>query len=326
MTTTTGGTGSATPVPTSTILGESATDPLLMYGPITADRVPEGVTIRPYERITVTPAGTTIGAEVAGVRLGGDVDAETLAELRQALLEWKVLFFRDQDISREDHRAFAALWGELEQHPFFKYTQPGQTDVDVATLAKGMDSAGVENSWHNDVTWSATPSFGAVLRAVDLPESGGDTLWADTGAAYDTLPESIRERIDGLVAEHDWLQAFGAAMPADSVDMLRPHLPAVQHPLVRVIPETGRKVLFACQVFTTRILGVDQEESDRLLAVLYRHIQRPEFQVRLRWRPNTVAFWDNRACQHYAVSDYYPQKRVMDRISIVGDVPVGADG
>lgn len=265
-----------------------------MYGPIVADRSAAGFEPREYARIRVTPAGTTIGAEVDGVRLDGGVDAETLDELRHALLEWKVLFFRDQDISRTDHREFASMWGELEQHPFFKFTQPGQTDVDVTTLAKGMGSAGVENSWHNDVTWSATPSFGAVLRAVELPEAGGDTLWADTGAAYDTLPGDIRERIDGLQAEHDWLHAFGAAMPQDAVDTLRPHLPAVQHPLVRVIPETGRKVLFACQVFTTRIVGVDRRESDELLSILYRHIQRPEFQVRLRWQPNTIAFWDNR--------------------------------
>ncbi|GAA4811357.1 TauD/TfdA dioxygenase family protein [Tomitella cavernea] len=313
-------------VPTSTIYGDSTTDPLLMYGPIVADRLPDGAEPQPYERITVTPVGTTIGAEVSGLRLGGDLDAATLAELRRALLEWKVLFFRDQHISREDHRAFAELWGELEQHPFFKYTQPGQTDVDVTTLAKGMASAGVENSWHNDVTWSATPSFGAVLRAVELPESGGDTLWTDTAAAYDTLPAAFREHIDHLSAEHDWLHAFGKSMPSEAVDLLRPHLPAVQHPLVRVIPETGRRVLFACQVFTTRVLGVSQEESDEILSVIYRHVQRPEFQVRLRWRPDTVAMWDNRTCQHYAASDYFPQKRVMDRISIVGDIPVGIGG
>lgn len=314
---------SDSPIPTSAFTRRSSTDPLLMFGPIIADRVPEGFDTRPYERIRVTPAGTTIGAEIDGVRLGGDVDEATLAELHRALLEWKVLFFRDQDISRDEHREFARLWGELEQHPFFRYTQPGQTDVDVATLEKGMSSAGVENSWHNDVTWSATPSFGAVLRAVDLPESGGDTLWADTAAAYDTLPDEIRERLDGLTAEHDWLHAFGRSMPTDAVGKLRPHLPAVQHPLVRVIPETGRKVLFACQVFTTRVLGVSQEESDELLSIIYRHVQRPEFQVRLRWRPNTMAFWDNRACQHYAASDYHPQRRVMDRISIVGGVPEG---
>lgn len=309
-------------VPTTPIYRAAPTDPLIIYGPMMSPHSPDPA---PYARITVTPLGTTIGAEVAGVRLGGDLDEEILVELRRALLDWKVLVFRDQDIDRDDHRDFAKLWGELEEHPFFKYTQPGQTAADVTTLAKGMDSAGVENSWHNDVTWNSTPSFGAVLRAVELPERGGDTLFCDTAAAYETLPDEIKDRIEHLVAEHDWVQAFGNGMPQDAVDLLRPNLPAVQHPVVRVIPETGRKVLFVCSVFTTRILGVSEEESNELLAILYRHVQRPEFHVRLRWQPNTVAFWDNRACQHYAVSDYFPQRRVMDRISIVGDVPVGPD-
>ncbi|WP_024794517.1 TauD/TfdA dioxygenase family protein [Tomitella biformata] len=307
-------------VPATPIYRTSPTDPLIIHGPMISPHRPDPA---PYERITVTPAGTTIGAEIGGLTLSGDLDEETLAELRRALLEWKVLFFRDQDIDRDSHREFARLWGDLEQHPFFKYTQPGQTEADVTTLAKGIDSAGVENSWHNDVTWHATPSFGAVLRAVELPERGGDTLFCDTAAAYETLPDAVKARIDHLTAEHDWLHAFGNGMPKDAVDLLRPNLPAVQHPVVRVLPENGRKVLFVNSVFTTRILGVSEEESNELLAILYRHVQRPEFQVRLRWQPNTVAFWDNRSCQHYAVSDYFPQRRVMDRISIVGDVPVG---
>lgn len=312
-----------TAVPTIPIYSVKPTDPLTMYGPMVADRVPAGFEPMDYRRITVTPQGTTIGAEVSGLALGGDVDEETMAEIRHALLEWKVLFFRDQDIDRDAHRDFAKLWGDLEQHPFFKYTQPGQTAVDVTTLEKGIGSAGVENSWHNDVTWSTTPSYAAVLRAVEVPERGGDTLFCDTAAAYDLLPDDIKARIENLTAEHDWMQAFGNAMPKNAIDLLRPNLPAVSHPVVRVIPETGRKVLFVCSVFTTRILGVSEEESNELLSILYRHVQRPEFQVRLKWQPNTVVLWDNRACQHYAVSDYFPQRRVMDRISIVGDVPVG---
>lgn len=310
-------------VPTTPIYSIKPTDPLTMYGPMVADRTPPGFEPMDYRRITVTPQGTTIGAAVSGLTLGGDVDEETMAEIRHALLEWKVLFFPDQDIDRDEHRDFAKLWGDLEQHPFFKYTQPGQTDVDVTTLEKGIGSAGVENSWHNDVTWSTTPSYAAILRAVEVPERGGDTLFCDTAAAYDLLPDDIKARIEHLSAEHDWMQAFGKGMPQNAVDMLRPNLPAVTHPVVRVIPETGRKVIFVCSVFTTRILGVSEEESNELLSILYRHVQRPEFQVRLKWQPNTVAIWDNRTCQHYAVSDYFPQRRVMDRISIVGDVPVG---
>ncbi len=265
----------------------------------------------------------TIGAEISGVRLSGDVSPEVFAEIRRALTEWKVLVFRDQDIERAEQRAFAELWGELERHPFFKYTQPGQTDVDVVTLAKDADAVGNENNWHNDVTWHTHPSYAAVLRAIEIPSVGGDTLWSDMGVAYDTLPEDIRKRIDPLVAEHDWITTFGMTMDPETVELLREEFPPVQHPVVRVIPETGRRVLFVNMLFTQRILGVSEAESAVLLTLLFRHCMRPEFQVRLRWAPNTVAMWDNRACQHYANSDYHPQRRVMDRISIVGDVPIG---
>jgi taurine dioxygenase len=299
----------------------TSTDPLAAYGPLVADRVAGGPGPRPYERIVPMPMTPTIGAEVTGVRLSGDLDDATIEELRRALLEWKVLIFRDQEIGRTEQREFAARWGELEEHPFFRYTHPGQTDVDVATLAKDAASPGVENNWHHDLSWHVTPSFGAVLRAVEVPEVGGDTLWADMYAAYDLLPEDIRERIDPLEAEHDWIHTFGAGMPADAVEKLRPRFPAVRHPIVRVHPETGRRALFVNMLFTTKIVGLPEDESDELLRMLYRHVQRPEFQCRLRWRPGTVAFWDNRSCQHYAASDYHPARRVMERISIVGDRP-----
>jgi taurine dioxygenase len=296
------------------------------YGPLVARRLPETMEPAPYTRFSVTAMTPTIGAEIDGITLGGDLDDETMAELRRALLEWKVLVFRDQDIERAAHRAFAERWGELEQHPFFTFTQPGQTDVDVVTLAKDMNARGNENTWHNDNTWHSHPSFAAVLRAVEIPPVGGDTLWADTGAAYDLLPERLRERIDTLVAEHDWMPTFGAHMPTEAVELLRPQFPAVRHPVVRVILETGRRVLFVNLVFTQRIVGLPAEESRDLLGMLYRHVMRPEFQCRLRWRPNTVAMWDNRACQHYASSDYFPARRVMDRISIRGERPVGISG
>ncbi len=206
----------------------ATTAPLLSpFGPLVAHppRDTSG-----YERITVNPVAPTIGAEIGGVRLSGDLDEQTMAEIGKALLDWKVLFFRDQDISRADHRGFASRWGDLEQHPFFKYVQPGQTDVDVTTFAKDMANVGTENNWHNDVTWDAQPSLAAVLRAVEVPPVGGDTLWADTGAAYDTLPEDLRDRIDHLVAEHDWIHTFGKGMPEDAVEALRSHLPPCSIP------------------------------------------------------------------------------------------------
>lgn len=290
------------------------------FGPLVAH--PPAAT-EGYQRITVVPCEPTIGAEVSGVRLSGDLDEETMAELRRALSDWKVLFFRDQDITRTDHREFAARWGELEEHPFFKYVLPGQSDADVATFAKDMNSAGTENNWHNDNTWNERPSFAAILRAVAIPPVGGDTLWSDTGAAYDTLPDDLKSRIDGLVAEHDWMDTFGRGVPPEVAENIRPMLPAVHHPVVRVIPETGRKVLFVNIAFTQRIMGLSEEESTETLTQLYRHIARPEFQVRLRWRPNTIAFWDNRTCQHYASSDYFPSRRVMERISVSGERPTG---
>ncbi len=300
------------------------TDPMAAVGlgPIIAERTGEGFDTRPYTAFEVTPVTRVIGAEISGVTLGGDLDDETVAELRRALLEWKVLFFRDQDIDREQQRAFATSLGEIEQHPFWRYAQPGQTAPDVATLARGAGSAAFENNWHNDVTFLETPSKAAILRAVEVPPVGGDTLWADTGAAYDVLSDEFKARIDGLSAQHDWINTFGSYMKDDIKELMREDFPPFIHPVVRIIPETGRRVLFVNRLFTDKILGVSEAESQEILDGLYRHIQRPEFQVRLKWRPNTVAIWDNRTCQHYATSDYYPAPRVMDRISVVGERPL----
>ena len=171
-----------------------------------------------------------------------------------------------------------------------------------------------------------TPSFGAVLRAVEVPPIGGDTLWADAAAAYDGLPDDVRSRIDLLDAEHDWRQTFGVAMDPELVESLCAQFPPARHPVVRVHPETGRRTLFVNPFFTQRIVGLDHDGSEELLALLYRQFTRPEYQCRFRWEPGSVAIWDNRATQHYAASDYAPQRRVMDRVSIAGDRPVGNCG
>jgi taurine dioxygenase len=294
----------------------------LDVGPRTAARTPEGFDRSPYRRLELRPLSPTIGAVVEGVSLAS-IDDEVHAELHRALLEWKVLFFRDQDIDRAQQRAFAARWGELEQHPFYAYVQPGQTADDVVTLAKDEATPGFENEWHADLTWHRTPSLGAVLRAVEVPEVGGDTLWADAAAAYDLLPEELRDRIEGLEAVHGWQHTFGLGMPAEAVEALAPHFPAQVHPVVRVHPETGRRTLFVNRIFTERIVGMDDADSDALLLQLCAQFDRPEVQCRFRWTPGAVAFWDNRATLHYAASDYFPARRVMDRISIAGDRPVG---
>ncbi len=293
-------------------------------GPRVFPRIPETFEHRGYERLSIRPCTPTIGAEIDAFDLGADHDDDTWSELRQALLEWKVLFFRDQDIDRDGHRRFAEHWGSLEQHPFYKYVHPDQSDVDVVRLAKDAVTGGHENEWHTDITWSATPSMGAVLRAVEVPDVGGDTLWADAGAAYDGLSDEVKARIDTLSAVHDWRFSFGLTMPEDAVEMLSEPFPAVEHPVVRVHPETGRRTIFVNPIFTQHIVGVEAQESAALLETLYRQMTRAEFQVRFRWTPGAVAFWDNRATQHYASSDYHPQPRVMDRISIAGDRPFGS--
>ena len=294
----------------------------LRIGASAAPRVPPGFELRPYERISLDPLSPTIGAVVEGVDLDR-VDDVQHAELHQALLEWKVLFFRDQDVTRDEQRDFALSWGELERHPFYAFVQPDQPHDDVVRLAKDAMSSGVENVWHADLTWHSRPSFGAVLRAVEVPDVGGDTLWADAGAAYDELPDELKERIDGLDAVHDWRTTFGLTMPAEERERLSEQFPLVQHPVVRVHPETGRRTLFVNAIFTSHIAEVDEVESEAILTALYAQMHRPEFQCRFRWRPGSVAFWDNRATQHYASSDYAPATRIMERISIAGDVPVG---
>jgi taurine dioxygenase len=291
-------------------------------GPRVMPRVPENWVDQPYARITVSPLTPTIGGVVEGVSLAEAVDEELFAELNRALLEWKVLFFRDQQITGPQHTTFAAHWGALESHPFIRVAvdQPEETP-EVVRFEKGPKMGGFENVWHSDVTWRECPSLGSVLRAIEVPPTGGDTLWADMGAAYDGLTSSMKEQVAGLIAEHDWITTFGMGMDAETRDRLRADFPAVQHPVVRTHPETGRKTLFVNRAFTQRIVDLDEEASRALLDFLYLQASFPEYQCRWRWQPGDVAFWDNRSTQHYAASDYFPQRRVMERITVIGDRP-----
>ncbi|MCU1391314.1 MAG: taurine dioxygenase [Ilumatobacteraceae bacterium] len=301
------------------------TEPSTVFhpGPHQLVRTPVGWQDLPYTRFTLQPLSPTIGAVVSGVSMADAVDAEMFGELNRALLEWKVLFFRNQHITPAEHATFASNWGALESHPFIKHRSDQPEDMpEVVRLAKGPKMAGYENTWHSDVTWRLTPSLGSVLRAVEVPEVGGDTLWADMGAAYDGLSDATKERIDGLLAEHDWINSFGRGMDPATRDALRPDFPAVHHPVVRTHPETGRKTLYVNQAFTQHIVGMDPDESRDLLEHLYLRAAYPEFQCRFHWQAGDVAFWDNRSTQHYATSDYFPQTRVMERITVVGDRPV----
>ncbi|WP_240139747.1 TauD/TfdA dioxygenase family protein [Streptomyces sp. MUM 178J] len=290
-----------------------------MYeGPRTLRRLPEGWQERPYELFEVVPQGCTIGAEVRGVDLGRPLGDALREELNRALLEWKVLFFRGQHLTSAQQRAFAGNWGELETNPLLA---SGSSD-DVVRFDKGSGSVPTfENVWHADVTFRERPALGAVLQLREAPPLGGDTMWADMAAAYDNLPQEVKDRVDGASAVHDYIPGFARFYGPERLAPLQDVFPPVEHPVVRTHPETGRRMLFVNTSFTTRITGMEREESDRLLRFLFQQAHVPEYQVRFRWQAGDVAFWDNRATQHYAVNDYGSHRRVAERVAIAGDRP-----
>lgn len=275
------------------------------------------------ESLTLLPMTPTIGAEVEGVDLSRPLEARTIAALRKALLDWKVLFFRDQDITTEQHLAFARCFGELEVHPFAPQ-KPGYPEV--LAITHDANSRGKENTWHSDVTWRLEPSLGSILRALEIPPVGGDTLFADMYAAYEGLSDEVKAKVEGKVAVHDFVN-FRKGMrkrgvPEEEIAAFDRQYPRAEHPVIRTHPETGRKAIYVNAGFTQHIVGMDKAESDALLAHLYAQAAIPEYQCRFRWSKNAIAFWDNRSSQHYAASDYFPAVRRMERVTIVGDRPV----
>ncbi|MEU0842757.1 TauD/TfdA family dioxygenase [Streptomyces sp. NPDC005962] len=290
----------------------------LYEGPRTLRRLPEGWQERPYERFELVPQGRTIGAEIRGADLSRPLEPGLREELNRALLEWKVLFFRGAHLTSAQQRDFARHWGELETNPLL--VSGSSEDVVRFDKSEGAPVT-FENVWHADVTFRERPALGAVLQLREVPPVGGDTMWADMAAAYDNLPREVRDRIDGATAVHDFIPGFSRFFGPERLAPFQDVFPPVEHPVVRTHPETGRRMLFVNTSFTTRITGMDREESDRLLAHLCRQAQVPEYQVRFRWLPGDVAFWDNRATQHYAVNDYAPHPRVAERVAIEGDRP-----
>jgi taurine dioxygenase len=272
-----------------------------------------------------------IGAELTGVNLADAIiDDGLFGEIRALLLRHKVLFLRDQDITRAEHIAFARRFGELEDHPVAG-SDPDNPGLVRIYKSPDQPADRYENAWHSDATWRAAPQFGAVLRCVETPAVGGDTMWANMALAYDRLPQDVKDKIAGLRARHSIEASFGAAMPIERRLMLREIYPDAEHPVVRTHPETDEKILFV-NAFATHFTNYHTPERVRfgqdanpgagqLLAWLISQAYVPEFQVRWRWKKDSVAIWDNRSTQHYAVMDYPPCHRKMERAGIVGDVP-----
>jgi len=266
--------------------------------------------------LMIEPLTPFIGAEITGVDLR-EVTQEQVTRIRAALLKHQVVFFRDQTLNQEEHIRFARQFGELEIHPA---TPKGQNNPEVLHIAHGPESKGRENMWHSDVTWREKPSLGSILKAVEVPAVGGDTLFANMAEAYERLPDDIKDKIAGKIAVHDIARVFAGRLNK-TAEQLRETYPVMEHPILRTHPETGANVLYVNNAFTSHIKGMDEDESKELLQALYRTASNPELQCRFRWRAGSLAFWDNRACQHFASSDYFPQVRKMERVTIAGDRP-----
>ena len=278
------------------------------------------------DHVMVTPMAGNLGAEISGVDLRAPLSAGEFAAVHQALLDYLVIFFRDQDITPAQQIEFGRRFGELHIHPYIPALEGHPEVIKLQSASNGPgEMAYQSNTWHTDLTYTKEPPLASILRAVEVPEAGGDTMWNNLYVAYDSLSAPLRRLVDELTAVH----YIAVSMPAnfleqpwagDQVKRFVEVTPPVEHPVVRTHPETGRRCLFVNRNFTSHIKELHRKESDALLAYLYEHIEQPEFAVRFHWRNNSIAMWDNRCTQHYALVDYRSQ-RTMHRVTVCGDVP-----
>ena len=267
--------------------------------------------------LDLRPLTPAIGAEIHGIDLGAPDISNRVPEIRAALLTHGVIFFRDQHLTQEQQIAFARHFGDLEIHPA---TPKGQANPEVLRIAYGPDKRGEENVWHSDVTWRECPSLGSILLAREVPECGGDTLFANMHLAYERLSEQMKRFCEGLTAVHDISRVFARRLNK-TPEELHDKYPPMRHPVIRTHPETGKRAIYVNTAFTSHVEGLSGAESRWLLDHLYATARDVEIQCRFRWREGSVAFWDNRVCQHLAASDYFPARRVMERVTIAGDRP-----
>lgn len=288
-------------------------------------RVDPAAIVRRVNGVEITRVGANLGAEIGGVDLTRPLPAEIFSVIENALVEHEVILFRDQEITSKNLLDLGRRFGELSVHPFSP--RAGDTPElirfhnDESTPPFGTDV------WHSDETFRAAPPKATILCAKTVPALGGDTMFASMSAAYDGLSERMRRLVDGLEAIHDIkpFRALFGSSPEDRERLRRfeHEYPPQVHPVVRIHPVSGRKVLFVNPQFTTAIADMDERDSRMLLDLLFQQALVPEYQLRVRWAPNMIVIWDNRSVQHYAVHDYYPQKRYMERVTIKGERVVG---
>ncbi|MFI5314592.1 MAG: TauD/TfdA dioxygenase family protein [Myxococcota bacterium] len=271
-----------------------------------------------YQQIRVEPMAGALGAEVSGVELQKPLDGEKLAEIRRAWLAHQVLFFRDQPLSVDEHKAFARRFGELHIHPVLQQ-MADQGHPEIVVLESDARRPVVADRWHSDVTFEREPPLGSILRAVEVPEMGGDTMWASMTAAYDALSEPMKALLAPLRASHSGA-GFRRRATEDQRDALAQN-ETHSHPVIRTHPETGRRAIFVNSAFTRSIDGMKPRESAALLEFLFEHLTSPEFSCRFRWRKHSIAMWDNRCTQHRVVADNLTAYRRMERVTLLGDRP-----
>ena len=273
----------------------------------------------PYQTIEVCKLNPVIGAEINGVDLSKDLGNQQFKELHEALMENLVIFFRDQNMTVDQHKAFGRRFGKLHVHPNAAQELAGHPEILVIKADENSKHVAGEE-WHSDVSCDEEPPMGSVLHMHTVPpDGGGDTMFANMYAAFEALSPPLQRMLEGLTAVHDSSKAHGYRIKAgDRSDM---NFPRSIHPVVRTHPVTGRKALYVNRGFTTRITQLRPHESTEMLEMLYRHCETPEFMCRFRWLPNSVAFWDNRATQHHALFDYFPHRRYGLRVTVVGDKP-----
>ena len=265
----------------------------------------------------VTPA---IGAEISGVSLNQDLNDDICDQIYKALIKYQVVFFRDQDLSPKSHLKLAKSFGEPEPpHPVYPHVDGYEN---IVLLKNDEDIIPDTNDWHKDLTFKANPPFASILHGIKIPDVGGDTLWASMSAAYDNLPDGWKQHLENLEAINDmgtFRNDFYRDGGIDSVNNALKNVGSAVHKVIETHPVSGLRYLNVNQSFTRNIVNESQGESDHILQFLYQHMNKPEFQVRFRWRNNSVAIWDNRITQHYAVVDYLPNIRHMQRITVLND-------